>query len=148
MENSDFFIGEFQDFFGVSAPGNRETRTFFGNPNLFQTAPIALRGGMLKSGESWGRGESRGAGNRHSEILPQPAGRKIPGTDLQKSVTIYSKFTKSFDWKSEYNGNPGAGPPGGTKKFASSQKMRHLTRDYFIKNGYNFGWKSPKSFGE
>ena len=25
LENSDFFIGEFQDFFGVSAPGNRET---------------------------------------------------------------------------------------------------------------------------
>ena len=73
-----------------------------------QTAPIVLRGGMLKSGECWGRGESRGAGGRHSEILPQPAGRKIPGTDLQKSVTIYSKFTKSFDWKSEYNGNPGS----------------------------------------
>ena len=108
LENSDFFIGEFQDFLGASAPGNRETRTFFGNPNLFQTAPIALRGGMLKSGESWGRGESRGSGSRHSEILPQPAGRKIPTTDLQKSVRIYSKFTKSFDWKSEYNGNPGS----------------------------------------
>ena len=31
-----------------------------------QTAPIVLRGGMLKSGECWGRGESRGAGGRHS----------------------------------------------------------------------------------
>ena len=99
-------------FFFTAACGSwiwyRETRTVFGNPNLFQTAPIALRGGMLKSGECWGRGESRGAGGRHSEISPQPAGRKIPGTDLQKSVTIYSKFTKSFDWKSEYNGNPGS----------------------------------------
>ena len=80
---------------------NRESRTFFGNPNLFQSAPIVLRGGMLKSGECWGRGESRGAGGRHSEISPQPAGRKIPGTDLQKSVTTYVKFTKSFDWKRE-----------------------------------------------
>ena len=50
-------------FFFTAACGSwiwyRETRTVFGNPNLFQTAPIALRGGMLKSGESWGRGESR-----------------------------------------------------------------------------------------
>ena len=98
---------------------------------------------MLGARGSPGRG---GVGT--AAVLPQPAGRKIPGTDLQKTVTTYVKFTKSFDWKSEYNGNPGAGPPGGTKKFASSQNMRHLARDYFIKNGYNFGYKSPKSFGE
>ena len=40
--------------------------------------------GMLGARGSPGRG---GVGT--AAVLPQPAGRKIPGTDLQKSVTTY-----------------------------------------------------------
>ena len=43
-----------------------------------QTAPIVLRGGMLKSGESWGRGESRGAGG---ESAPASAGALLAGLE-------------------------------------------------------------------
>ena len=80
-------------FFFTAACGSwiwyRETRTVFGNPNLFQTAPIALRGGMLKSGECWGRGESRGAGGRHS-------GRFAPASRPKNSRNRFTKIGKNL----------------------------------------------------
>ena len=60
-----------------------------------QTAPIVLRGGMLKSGECWGRGESRGAGVGTAKFCPSQQAEKFPEL-IYKNRLQLTDFHKEF----------------------------------------------------
>ena len=121
-------------------------------------------------GQCWRAGNpgERGRRRRHKKMRPQPAGRKNPTSEFQKSVTTCWKFPKSFVPKrSKMKVFFGESAPGngetltcggeswrrrGNRHKKKATFARHvviLPKDQVVKIGYNFATNSLRvSYGK